>query len=296
MPSLGIPLRLGSPTEPGRGRGRPGRWPVSLALPCTLHPPPRWRRGGPICGRGRGPPAFFSAHAPQLCLFYARVLAERCLIGHLGLGALAPHHLAWLCAVAAQLKPAAVRADEADSSRRRQALRGNFGWACHHSECIQVASGPTGFASGYAALPREHLYLGAAAGGRPCCRGLGLHIQSTHWRRPAVKAQHIIEPCGARLVQGRRVSPPGLVCGRAPVHLESCAGPRGRLVCLPPRHWKDAPREAARWLLVLVGLLETEFPWPKEIKLAKAAFVSKPTTSWQDPHILPQLEDPPLLL
>ena len=40
---------------------------------------------------------------------------------------------------------------------------------------------------------------------------------------------------------------------------------------------------AAKWLLVLVGLPESGRLWPQELKVAKAAFVSMPTTSWEDP-------------
>ncbi len=49
-----------------------------------------------------------------------------------------------------------------------------------------------------------------------------------------------------------------------------------------PRMWKHMERTRARWLLILFGLFDQGFPWPAELRQAKATFITKPSTSWQD--------------
>jgi hypothetical protein len=50
-----------------------------------------------------------------------------------------------------------------------------------------------------------------------------------------------------------------------------------------PRHWKHMTRRAALWLLCLFNLLEDGCAWPDQLQHAKAVFISKPTTAWEDP-------------
>ena len=50
-----------------------------------------------------------------------------------------------------------------------------------------------------------------------------------------------------------------------------------------PKHWRRMHRLAARWLLVLFGLLEDGCAWPKDMLQARAVFISKPTTYWEEP-------------
>ncbi|MFM7985773.1 MAG: hypothetical protein ACKPKO_41310, partial [Candidatus Fonsibacter sp.] len=50
-----------------------------------------------------------------------------------------------------------------------------------------------------------------------------------------------------------------------------------------PRHWRRMTRRAATWLLCFFNLLEDGCAWPEQLLHAKAVFISKPTTAWEDP-------------
>ena len=52
-----------------------------------------------------------------------------------------------------------------------------------------------------------------------------------------------------------------------------------------PRHWKHLAPKAARWLLVLFTLVETDAPWPAPLQRGKAVFIAKQNTSWEDPWL-----------